>query len=325
MDRHPLGTPFHLPAWKNTIEDGFGYQPYYMAAEEDGAVRGVLPLFLVRNAIVGKVLISTPFAVYGGILADGDEARQALLEATNRLGNELGVDHIELRNRQESQCSGLPRISRYATFTFPSADDPENLLAAIPKKARNMVRKVLKLPYTVRTLERGLGRFLELYTKNLRRLGTPSFPEGHFHRLREHFGSMVDVREILLEDKVVAASFNFLYKGQMHTYYAASDQDFLQQSPNNYMYFDHLLWAGKNGYPVFDFGRSKFNTGPFEFKKHWGAQMEELPYEIILVKRKEVPNFTPQNPKFEMAIKVWQQLPLPVTRWLGPRLVGLFP
>jgi hypothetical protein len=50
-----------------------------------------------------------------------------------------------------------------------------------------------------------------------------------------------------------------------------------------------------------------------------------LPYEMLLVRRKEVPNFSPTNPKFQFAIRVWQHLPLPVTRMLGPSLVRLFP
>lgn len=52
---------------------------------------------------------------------------------------------------------------------------------------------------------------------------------------------------------------------------------------------------------------------------------EQLDYQIFLVKRKTVPNFSPVNPKFEMAIRLWQRLPLSVTKWLGPSAVRLFP
>ena len=46
--------------------------------------------------------------------------------------------------------------------------------------------------------------------------------------------------------------------------------------------------------------------------------MRELPYELILVNRKELPNFSPANPKFSLAIRAWQKVPLPITRVLGP-------
>jgi len=76
---------------------------------------------------------------------------------------------------------------------------------------------------------------------------------------------------------------------------------------------------------LFDFGRSKKGTGVFEFKRHWNTTLRELPYETILIRRKSLPNFSPANPKFDLAIRVWRKMPLPITRLLGPRLIRLFP
>jgi hypothetical protein len=136
---------------------------------------------------------------------------------------------------------------------------------------------------------------------------------------------MVDVREVVLDGRVVAVSFNFLFRDIMHTYFAASSEEHLSMSPNNFMYFDHLLWAGKNGYRTFDFGRSKKESGHYTFKKHWRTTSRELPYEVLLVTRDELPNFSPTNPKFQLSIRLWQMLPLSVARVLGPRLIPLFP
>jgi hypothetical protein len=53
--------------------------------------------------------------------------------------------------------------------------------------------------------------------------------------------------------------------------------------------------------------------------------MRELPYEVLLVNRQDMPNITPKNPKFKGALAVWARLPLPITKIAGPRLIGLFP
>ncbi len=111
----------------------------------------------------------------------------------------------------------------------------------------------------------------------------------------------------------------------MHTFHASADTRYNALSPNTFMYFDHLRWAGANGYRSFDFGRSKKGSGPFEFKRHWNTAERQLPYEVVLVRRKELPNFSPANPRFDLAVRMWRLLPLPVTRVLGPRLIGLFP
>jgi FemAB-related protein (PEP-CTERM system-associated) len=325
VEAHPCGTPFHLLAWKATLESSFGYEPRYLIGMDGEVVRAVLPLFFIRNPIMGRVLLSTPFAVYGGILADSPEAAQAMKAYVSALAKDLDVEHLELRNGFPEQCVGFERLSRYVTFTQETATaDGEELLGALPKKTRNLVRKTLKLKYETRPAA-DLKKFYDLLSRNYRRLGTPVFPRRYFETLLRNFGKRVDAREILLDGKVVAASINFLYRSEMHTYYAASDQDCLHASPNNYMYFDYLLWAARHGYRRFDFGRSKHNTGTFEFKRHWTTEMRELPYEILLVKRKELPNISPANPKFDLALKVWPRIPLGVTRLVGPRLVRLFP
>jgi len=324
--RHVHASPFHLIAWKQAIESIFGYRPLYQVALEGGEVRGVLPLFLVETLLTGKILLSTPFAVYGGILAVTEEAREALRHRALELSRELEVEYLELRNAYPEQCLGFDRIDRYVTFTQDLGPaDAEALLDALPKKARNMARKALKYGYTTRRAGPRLEEFYRLLAASYRRLGTPVFPPRFFAAILEHFGERVDVREVVLEEKVVAASLNFLFRGEMHTYYAASDPAYLAMAPNNYMYFDHLLWAGANGFHRFDFGRSKLDTGTYEFKRHWGASMRPLPYEVHLVKRKDLPNFSPKNPKFELAIRLWRKLPLPVTKLLGPALVRWFP
>ena len=322
---HPQGSPFHLTAWRKTIEESYGYKPVYILAQDPTGIQGVLPLFLVRNFAVGKALISSPFAVYGGILAHTETARKALYRRVKELGEEMGVDYIELRNAFPEQCVGESNVSRYVTFTQTTQADENGLLESLPKKTRNLVRKALKTPFSVRYGVREVQRLDALHSRNMRRLGTPCFPRRYFERLLENFGDMVDVREVWLEDKMMAVSVNLYYQGQMHTFHAAADTRFNALGPNTFMYFDHLRWAGQNGFPIFDFGRSKKGTGPFDFKRHWNTVMRELPYEMILVKRTELPNFSPANPKFELAIRLWKMMPLPLTRLLGPRLIRLFP
>ena len=123
----------------------------------------------------------------------------------------------------------------------------------------------------------------------------------------------------------MAASLNFLFRNDMHIYYAAADTRYNALGPNTYMYFDHLRWGCANGYETFDFGRCKRETSVFEFKRHWNTVMRELPYEIALIRRRELPNFSPTNPRFELAIKAWRRIPLALTRVIGPWFVRLFP
>jgi FemAB-related protein (PEP-CTERM system-associated) len=321
---HDHGSPFHLIAWKDSIETVFGYKPLYLLAESNGQVRAVLPLFLVNTFLMGKVLLSTPFAVYGGICADGAEAQAAVRSKVEELSRELRVQHTELRNACTDQCVGFSAISRYVSFVQQIGPDEEAILASIPRKTRYMVRKALKHPFS---MEKAVdpGAFIDLYTRNLRKLGTPSFPNRHFHTLLKNFGKEADVREVRLDGKVVSAVMTFYFREQVLPYYGASDPAYNEVAPNNYMYFDLMRWGGQNGYRWFDFGRSKKESGSYDFKAHWGMEMRDLPYEMLLVNRTTLPDFSPKNEKYQRAIRLWQKLPLPVTRAIGPLLIRQVP
>lgn len=323
--RHPGSSPFHLTAWKKTIEQAFGYRPVYLVASSGRGIEGILPLFLVRNPIIGKVLISSPFAVYGGILADSAEAQRALYDRARAIGEDLGVDYIEFRNAWVSQCTKEPNVFRYVAFKKELPASEEELLTSLPKKMRNMVRKAAKTPFITRERVQDTRTLDAVMSRNMRRLGTPNFPRKYFDCLLANFGEVADIREVWYDNRPMAVSLNFYFHGEMHTYHAAADSRFNHLAPNTFMYFNHLRQAIQDGLRAFDFGRSKRGTSVFEFKKHWGTTMRELPYEVVLVRRKTLPDFSPANPKFHALIKVWQKLPLPVTRALSPLLLPLFP
>jgi len=322
---HPHGSPFHLNAWRASIARTFGYRPTYLLAEENNTIRGVLPLFLVSNPLQGKVLLSTPFAVYGGVLADDDAARLALRDAVAALGVRERVQHVELRNAWPEQCVGFERIQRYVTFTQELTGTEESLLEGIPRKTRAAVRKSLKSNFSSRAT-REPARFTDLYLTNLRRLGTPAFPSSHFRNLLDAFGPAADIREMLLDGQVAAAVLTFYFRDQILPYYGASDPAFNPHQPNNFMYWELMRQGLASGSKLFDFGRSKIHeSGSFDFKSHWGMAVRELPYEILLVRRKALPNYSPNNPKFQAFIRLWQNLPLSLTRLLGPYLIRLVP
>src|SRR5688572_3336614 len=107
VESHPYGKPFHLLAWRDTIQSIFGFEPRYLRARENGVPTGILPLFLVQNPLSGKALISSPFAVYGGILASSPAAQDALGDRVRALGQELQVQYVDLRNSAPEQCVGF--------------------------------------------------------------------------------------------------------------------------------------------------------------------------------------------------------------------------
>jgi hypothetical protein len=75
---HTSATFFHLTGWQRVVEKTFAYRSFSCAAQRNGRITGVLPLFLVRHLPFGHALVSAPLAVYGGICADDTGSRDVL-------------------------------------------------------------------------------------------------------------------------------------------------------------------------------------------------------------------------------------------------------
>src|SRR5258708_7447682 len=131
--KHPAGTFFHQMAWKRVLEKTFAHRAQYVYAERGGEIVAIAPVFMVSNWMVGRCLVSSPLASYGGICAEDDEAEQALLEFLKQQSREQRVDYLELRN----SCGGtLPRVvvhPRYFKFFLTPSEAPESLLKVTPQ------------------------------------------------------------------------------------------------------------------------------------------------------------------------------------------------
>ena len=321
----PGGTLFHLVSWKRAIERTFGYEPCYLYAERGGEITGVAPVFAIKNWIVGRCLVSTPYAAYGGICAADQESEQVLIEHLKDLAHSRQVEYLELRFRQRELLPSFALNSLYFTFSAPLSPDHEANLKRLPKDTRYMVRKAGKAGLKTQRGLHQLADFYRLFTISMKRLGTPTFPRALFENLAEEFAGKTDLMLVYAGDKPVTGVFSFRFRDAILPYYAGAAAEATALAANNFMYAELMRVASEEGVREFDFGRSKRGTGAFAFKTQWNMRVEPLTYQVHLVKRKDVPNFSPVNPKFELATRLWKRIPLPLTTWLGPQVVRWFP
>ncbi len=316
----PEATFFHRLGWREILRDVFRHAPHYLLAERGGAIVGVLPLAQMKSRLFGHALVSLPFAVYGGVAASDAAAVPALHEAATTLARELGVDHLELRNRTTREAA-WPRQDLYVSFRREILPDDEANLLAIPRKQRAMVRKAIQRGLAAE-VDAGVDRFFALYADNQHRHGTPPHGIRYFEALRRVFGDDCEVLTILSpQGKPVSGVLSFYWREEVLPYYAGDLTDARDLAANDFKYWELMRRACARGLKVFDYGRSKVGTGSFDFKKNWGFAPSPLSYEYQLLARDSVPQNNPANPKYRAMIATWQKLPRPVVNALGPMLV----
>jgi FemAB-related protein (PEP-CTERM system-associated) len=313
---HTDGTFFHLAEWDQVLSSAFGHRSHYLYAESAGSIVGVLPLVEVKSLLFGHALVSTPFCVYGGSIANDERAHHTLERAACELGQRLGVDYIEMRNRKPRH-PGWHAKHLYVTFRRPIAADPEQNMLAIPRKQRAMVRKGIQNQLHA-VIDVGVERMYAIYSESLRNLGTPVFSRRYPALLKKAFADQCEVLTVVHNRQPVSSVLSFYFRDEVLPYYGGSTFAARRVAANDFMYWQVMERARERGMRVFDFGRSKRNSGSFDFKVHWGFEPETLCYEYFLVKARAIPNLSPTNAKYERLIRAWRRLPVQLTRLLGP-------
>lgn len=317
-------TLFHRMGWQRAAARTFGYRFRGLLVLRDGRPAGALPLFQVPGFPTGRSLISTPLAVYGGVVADDAEAGGILRRAARAMGEQLGARYVELRGGM--RFDDLPVKDLYVTFRREIGPDHDANFAAIPRKQRTSIRAGQKRGLTHRTGGAELlDVFYPIYSHSVRNLGTPVFPRRLFRALMEEHPDSSDILLVETDGRFVAAVLTFYDGGQALPYYAGTLRGAHRYSASDSMYWALMRHAADRGCTVFDFGRSKRDTGAFHYKRHWGFEPTPLAYQYDLVRERAVPDLSPKNPRFSFAIQAWRLLPLPVAERIGPAIVRYFP
>jgi len=320
--RHPQGTPFHRPAWFVSVAAATGNRALALVQERAGEIVAFLPLDAVHSPVFGRLLASTGFAVGGGLLTLDDADPDAVFAALEELATRLSCPAIELRGGVlPSGGEGWAlKTESHANFARPLAADDEAQLTSIPRKQRAEVRRSLGIDLTIDigTSEEDRAAHYAVFCESYRNLGTPVFPRALLDAVVDGFGADADILTVRHQGKPVASVISVYHQGAVMPYWGGGTWDARRLRANDRMYYELMLHARRRGASVFDFGRSKTNSGAYHFKRNWGFEPEPLAYASWTAPGSLRREADPTSTKLSLQIKVWQRLPLGLANRLGP-------
>ncbi|MFO0773255.1 MAG: FemAB family XrtA/PEP-CTERM system-associated protein [Nitrospiraceae bacterium] len=322
----PEASGYQLTAWRTVIARVFGHEAVYLVArDERGEICGLLPLVVLSSRLFGRFMVSLPFFTYGGVLATTEAVRSRLMEAAVEEATKRGLSHIELR--QQSRLETIwPSKDHKVSMRLALPTDPEALMKQYPSKLRSQIRRPQKEGMVAEV--GGIGLLDEFYTvfaRNMRDLGTPVYAKGFFQAILEAFPQDAAICVVRWKGQPVAAGFLYRFRQMMEIPWASADRRYDRWSPNMLLYSTVLEYACRQGCQVFDFGRSSIDSGTYRFKAQWGAEPVPLHWYYWLKGGGPLPELNPNNPKYKLAIGLWQQLPLSIANLIGPHVVKNLP
>lgn len=325
MQGCPRASFYHRWEWKAINERAFGHQSTYLAAVEDNRFVGVFPLVRLKSLLFGNLACSMPFVNYGGPAAESDAAEQRLLEAAAQVTEEWGVDYLEIRSQRRLN-DRYPCSDHKVSMTVALEPDPEIVMARFEREQRKEIRRAYKNGFSTRFGPELLDDFYQILSASWRDLGTPIY---HAAYMKSIVGTFPDTTLLCVvydaQGRPAAGAFIGFHRETVEGMWLGMRSEYRRQLVGYVLYWELIKRACELGYRRFHLGRSSKDSGAEQFKKKWNAEALQLYWQYILRTRDRVPSLRPDNPRFQLAIRTWQKLPLPMTQALGPYIARSIP
>jgi FemAB-related protein (PEP-CTERM system-associated) len=303
-----------------------GHTPYCLEAVEDGQTRGFLALAYVKSFLFGRFLVSLPYLNYGGPVADDDAVSELLIDRAVELADDLSVRYLELRHElpiAHPQLKDTRTDKVNMRLDLPAT--PGTLWDELDAKVRNQVRKGQKSDLVVSWGGRDqLSAFYAVFSRNMRDLGTPVYGKRLFRAILDQFPERAEICVVRAGNLPVGGALLLHGWGVSEVPSASTLRSHNHTCANMLMYWHLLERAVQRGQHTFDFGRSSHDSPTMRFKKQWGASPANSEWQFYL-RSGQVGGMQKENPRYQRFIRIWQRLPVMLTRLIGPRIVRGIP
>lgn len=270
------------------------------------------------------MLISLPFGNYGGFMFPGHRPSDLTPEILAPLSNFFAVHPafaLEIRTL------GFPGPAFEVDETFKRFEIifPETIAELWRKVSGNVRTSVRKADSLGVTVEVNPPKAIQIFQKIHER-------QSKWHGSPEHHGSWYGtMKNILGRDAEVwvaryrgrpIASLLILFGHQSAVLHGAASEPEYYKIPA----MEKLIWAGfekmirEKKVRSFDFGRTRPDKGKLFFKRKWGGEEFPIYYAYWVKPGKKLPKILPENPRFDIPMRIWRMLPVPLTRLAGPFL-----
>lgn len=322
---HPNSCAYHQYAFRSVVEQAFHHRTIYLLARnEDRSVCGVLPAVQLKSRLFGNYFVSLPFFNYGGALATHPTIEVALMDAMGNQALSAGASHVEFRDTTPRDTMAQKTDKQSLILELPR--NAGELWESIGTKVRAQIKKAgsHELAFRAGGAEL-LDDFYHVFAVNMRDLGTPVYAKSFFAALLSQQSLNTEICIAYHQGQPVSCGFLLRYRDTIEIPWASTVRSANRLNANMFLYWNILQLAIARGARFFDFGRSSTDAGTFKFKLQWGAKPQQLYWHYWLQNGTTLPALNPNNPKFALAIAVWQRLPVWITKLIGPHLVKNLP
>lgn len=342
VQNHPRGTLEFLLGWRDLLQKHFKFKPFYLVRRNvSGSIDGVLPLFLARG-IFGRRLVSIPYAVSAGILADSPQAAHELVSAAEALARKEKVKFMEIR---EPKIEEGPTLDKRDPSSFSSSEQIFSFSLSLNPDVKSVWKKLPKgsIRWGIKKAEKSgltcsygnspqyLDDFYQLFLHTRKHRGVPAYPYAYLQGILNVLGDNARIYIAYHNHQPVAGILLLYYKHEVRYAFAGAipNPKLLQLQPYHLLLWQAIQDACGRGYTTFNFGGAATTTndgGLYDFKSKWADKITPVSSSMYTPHRNytPIPGATSGSIPLKIAGKVWRHLPIPIIKVISPYVIRQF-
>ena len=322
---------FFTLEFRELIRRVFGYEDLYYLIKNNGRIIGVAPFFLVKSSIFGDRIISLPFCDSGGIcfadntsINDQQIASEVFLKDLSALCNLKQVSFAEIRGQRLFNQDSDSRLCYKQTYVNFILSLKRDSWAQVAGGFSRNIKRILKHNVSGLAIDEcktteDIALIYNIYVENLRKLGSPSLALSFFEKQWEIFApGKYRIFIARYKGRVVGAITLLIYKNKVLAQHLFSVEDVPDLAVKIRLYYFSIKWAFDQKMDIYNFCRTRKNSGVFMHKKKWGASEETITYTYLLTKARKVLEIDYNNKRFNAPKIVIRHLPLFLLKKIGP-------
>lgn len=315
------GLPLHLTGWRDVLAKTNGYKTYYLLVRNEARLVGVLPLFLVRSFLLGHTLTTPP----GSLCADSVAAAAALIDHGRGLARRVGAKRLVLQDSRQMWPGDVQTSSHHVHWLVDLRGGEESLWTGFDGNIRRQVRKARRNELTVDIDRTGqaLEPFYDVFSRFTRQAGTPVFGRNFLQAIIDTFPARFNIAVVYRAGQPLAAYFQLELGQVMYGMWGAALPEFLSLRPVYLAFWEIMSHAATRGFHCLDMGRSPAGSNASKFKGQWGGVCRPIYQQVAILNGQASANVSQRlqsDGRMQWLRRIWPKIPLPLTRYLGPKL-----
>jgi lipid II:glycine glycyltransferase (peptidoglycan interpeptide bridge formation enzyme) len=294
--RHPAGNAFQRPDMYRVFEETANYTPYVAAVvDEAGDIKGIMLGVRICNGRSLLCRMTARVIVWGGPLVVDDKYLPLLLRTFTGLVKKDAV-YCEIRNLKVHKRGQRQLFEKEGYGYFPHLNivvdvrkSEKGLMAETDASKRRNIKKAIKEGLIFGKIEKeeeveeAYVILREVYKKAKLPLSDISLFRALFRKK-----DICRFYKVSFGDEMAAVMVALINSDNVYEWYVGAKQDFYPKRPNEFLVWNVMLEAKKEGKSFFDFGgagKPDEEYGVRKFKKGFGGEIVETGrYRIIFDK-----------------------------------------